>query len=386
MYTRAEYLSIATVTGTVVGAGIFGLPFMAAQSGFWIVAGYVVALGAIITVMHLLYGEIVLRTRDHHFLPGYAAKYLGPWGKRLALTFILPGLVGTMLAYSVVSGQFLAILLGGLWSIDAFTYGFIFNIIGVLLVLGRIRLIADFELGVLVLLLLTVVGITLGAMPFFEVSQLSQIAASPWIWLLPYGVVLYAVSGFESIPEVREIFEATPDGHRSSYVKAILTGTLIPAFIYVIFTAAVLGVTGSQTTEEALRGLAQSQVAQVMVKLAALFGILATISAYVIMADNLRKIFWYDLGFSKHFSWWFVVGLALVIYWFNRESFVSIIGIIGAVAGGLGGAMTVVIHRRSQRLGNRRPEYKIALPLALASLLIVIFVFGAGYQLWSLFS
>ena len=78
-----------------------------------------------------------------------------------------------------------------------------------------LKLLAELELGVVALLLLTVVGLTLGAMPFFDLTNITSgpITTLPWLFL-PYGVVLYAVSGFESIPEVREIFEATPDGRR----------------------------------------------------------------------------------------------------------------------------------------------------------------------------
>ena len=387
MYTRAEYLSIATVIGTVVGAGIFGLPYIAAQAGFLTVAVYIVVLGAMVAAMHLMYGEIVLRTKDHHFLPGYAARYLGPWGKRLALAFIVPGLLGTLLAYGIIGGHFIVILLAGILPDNAFLYGFLFSIACLFLVMGRIKLLAELELGVVALLLLTVVGLTLGAMPFFDLTNITSgpITTLPWLFL-PYGVVLYAVSGFESIPEVREIFEATPDGRRSSYVKAILTGTLIPAFIYIIFTAAVLGVTGARTTEDALQGLAQSPVIDGVVRLAALFGLLAIIGGYMVMADNLKKILWYDLGLPKVLSWLAVFGITLIIYLFNHENFVTIIGVVGAIAGGLGGVMTVLIHHRARRQGNRQPEYRVPLSTALGAVMILLFVLGAGYQLWTLFS
>lgn len=384
-FSKAEYLSIATIVGTVIGAGIFGLPFIAARAGFGTATFYIVALGGMTVYMHLLYAEIVLRTKAHHFLPGLAAKYLGRWGKPFTLGFIVPGLLGTLLAYGVVGGLFLEIILGDWlpWG-NAFIYGILFSLAGVFIILGRIKLLADFELGVVILLILTIIGITLGTWPYFDATILLTPPTSTWAMLLPYGAVLFAVSGFESIPEVREIFEATKARRHFSMRRAIVIGTLIPLGLYIVFMAAVYGVTGGNTSEEALQGLMASAVPQSLVKIAALFGLLATASSYLVMADNLKKIFWYDLNFSRKISWLLVLVLVVVLYLINKGSFVALIGFIGALAGGFGGLTLLLIHSRARRQGDRQPEFKVPLPRALAWALGALFVVGALYQLWLL--
>lgn len=384
-FTRAEYLSIATVIGTIIGAGIFGLPYVAAQSGLSVTIAYILILGGVIALMHLIYGEIVLRTKEHHFLPGYAQKYLGSWGRSLVLSIFVPGAFGTLLAYSIATGQFMDILLQGVVpGHHAFIYGIVFALLGIIAVVRRISFIAELELGVVVLLFTTIIGISLSTLPFMDLSNLTAIHWSGAF--LPYGVVLFTVAGFQAIPEVREIFESPHmDSRHSSYPKAILTGTLLPLVIFIFFTAAVLGVTGTHTSQEALSGLFASRVPNAIVRVAALFGVLAIASSFLIMADNLKKVFWYDLRFSPLLSWCLVLAGTVILYLVSAQQFIKVIGLVGAVTGGLSGVIMVIIHRRSKRLGDRAPEYNIYLPKVIQVLLICLYFLGGAYQIWASF-
>ena len=82
-------LALSTLVGTIVGAGIFGIPFAMLKSG--IVPGlfYLFLLGAIICLLHLFFGEVCLRTSGKHRLVGYANIYLGKWGKTVATLTLL---------------------------------------------------------------------------------------------------------------------------------------------------------------------------------------------------------------------------------------------------------------------------------------------------------
>ena len=379
-FIRAEYLSVATLVGTIVGAGIFGLPYVAAKVGLGVVVAYLLILGGVVALMHLIYGEIVLRTRQRHFLVGYAERYLGRGGKRLALAFMIPSLYGVLLAYSVVGGRFLEIFLDGWLGGGAFLFGLIFAALGIAAVLRRIWFIAELELGIVVLLFVTIVGITLSALPALDVVNFDPVSGANL--LLPYGVVLFTVAGFEAIPEIREIFEARRGRRRASYIKTILTGTGLPLVLFIVFTAAVLGVTGASTTEEALTGLSRSAAAGGIIKVAAVFGFLAVFSSFLIMADNLKKIFWYDLGVQPTLSWLLVFLGTVFLFFVSGQAFIKTIALVGAVGGGLAGVMTLIIHQRAQRLGNRSPEYRLHLPGWARLVLILMFISGGAYELW----
>ena len=69
--------AVLILTGMIIGVGMFGIPFSFSVSGFWLGAAELVVLAAIVTVIHRLYGEIVLATPTLHRVPGYVREYLG---------------------------------------------------------------------------------------------------------------------------------------------------------------------------------------------------------------------------------------------------------------------------------------------------------------------
>ena len=55
------WYAIATLVGTIVGVGIFGLPYAAGQAGFFISSVYLFGLFFVFALLHLMFGEIILR-------------------------------------------------------------------------------------------------------------------------------------------------------------------------------------------------------------------------------------------------------------------------------------------------------------------------------------
>jgi len=104
MFNKQFVYALATFVGTVIGVGLFGLPYVALKVGFAVVLFYFIFIGIVTALVLLIYGEIILRTEGVHRLPGYAEKYLGIWGKRVAFLSIVLTLVGALLAYLIVGG------------------------------------------------------------------------------------------------------------------------------------------------------------------------------------------------------------------------------------------------------------------------------------------
>jgi len=71
------WATVFTLTGTVIGAGILGLPYVFAKSGFFVGLFWLIFLGIITIYFNLALGEVTLRTKGVHHLPGLAEKYLG---------------------------------------------------------------------------------------------------------------------------------------------------------------------------------------------------------------------------------------------------------------------------------------------------------------------
>ena len=189
--------SSATLIGTVIGAGILGLPFAVAQVGFVPGIALMVIVAAVILVRQLMLAEVTLRTPHVHQIPGYAGVYLGPIAKRVTFVAALLGGYGTLLAYIIGEGEVLAVLLGGSQSV----WSLVFFVVGSVLVFLGLNVVKRSELIMTSFIFL--ITILIG---FFAWNQIAFTHLSFWNpgnSILLYGVLLFAFSGSVAIPEMR---------------------------------------------------------------------------------------------------------------------------------------------------------------------------------------
>lgn len=71
------FSAVSTLVGTIIGAGILGIPYVVMQSGFGIGILNIITVYGMMILISLYTGEIVLRTKTHHQMIGYASIYLG---------------------------------------------------------------------------------------------------------------------------------------------------------------------------------------------------------------------------------------------------------------------------------------------------------------------
>ena len=119
-FPRAFYEAIATLTGCIIGAGIFGIPYVVVRAGFWTGMLMILVLGLAALSIHLLTGEVALRSNTCHQLVGYAEKYLGKKGKYFMTASMVIGVYGAMIAYTLGVTQSLFSVFGGspwLWAV-----------------------------------------------------------------------------------------------------------------------------------------------------------------------------------------------------------------------------------------------------------------------------
>ena len=146
MANKQFIYGLATVAGTIIGVGLFSLPYITSKVGFWVMLFYFFILASVMIAVALIYCEISLRTKGLHRLPGYAEKYLGPWGKRIAFITTSLGLMGAILAYLIIGGQFLNSFLGPVFGSSNLIYTLIFFSDGAFLIFFGIKSIAKTEL------------------------------------------------------------------------------------------------------------------------------------------------------------------------------------------------------------------------------------------------
>ncbi|MBI4016342.1 MAG: amino acid permease [Candidatus Aenigmarchaeota archaeon] len=363
---KQYYEAIATLTGCIIGAGILGIPYVFVKAGFWTGMVVLVVIGIAMLVVHLLIGEVALRTKKCHQLVGYAQKYLGNWGKRLMLFSMCVGIYGALLAYTIGVGQSLTAVFGG----TLLFWSSVFYILMAFLLFGGIKVLAESELWMeaLKLFIFAIVVIMLFASSNFSADNLAGFSLENLF--VPYGVVLFAFIGTAAIPEVRE------ETKKCLFIakKAIIIGSLIPLIIYTLFALAVVGVSGAGTTEVATIGTAS--VGNAGFVLMQLFAILAMTTSFAALGYALKESYNEDFGITKFNAWLLTMVIPPILAFLLNTSFVKILDITGTITGGIVGILAVLMHARARKMSERKPEYEIRINIIGYTLLIVLFAAG----------
>jgi len=352
-----------TLSGTIIGAGILGLPYVFAKSGFLIGLFWLIAIGAVMIFVNLSLGEITLRTRGKHQLSGYAEKYLGIWGKRIMFFAMIFGVYSALLAYLIGEGQSLSQLIPG--NTPPIIFGVTFWIIMTLLLRGGLKGLKRIETWGVIAITVIVVGIFIRFAQFIEPTNL--ITWNPSNFILPIGVVLFALLGFTSIPELRQEIK----GQEKLFKKAIIIGTLIPVILYITFSATFIGVLGTNITEIATLSFGP---------LMTILGIFTMLTSYFVLSFSLKDAFKYDIKTSKKTNFLLTSLVPLLLYiiatQFNFLGFTLILGIGGVISGGLTGILILLMLKRSKNntRNNKKPEIQIPINWLLITILSIIFI------------
>ncbi|MBI2552677.1 amino acid permease [Candidatus Uhrbacteria bacterium] len=366
--------AIATLSGLIIGVGIFGAPYVAAQAGFWIGLFWIVVVGVLVLTVHWFYGELIASTPGKHRLPGYVGYTFGKAGQRIVLITEVVRFWGLQLAYLIVGGMFLSLLLTPIFGGEAFTYSIILFIAVATVSFFGLRLVAGVEFYLAWLLIGALLFISGRGLAHFDAQNLFTAGGGGWFG--PYGVLMVSLSGAAAIPELWDIVKR----RKGVFRRSIAVGTLVPVVVTALFMLAVVGVSGSNTSEEAISGL-QGVLGPGIMALGALTGFLAIITSYFVIALYLQEVLKYDFLVKHTPAWGFAAGIPLLLFLAGARSFIDVIDVVGSVLFGLEGmvivAAALALMRRRHASGL---NWKVAAGIAAAALMAV----GAVQKLWQL--
>ncbi|PIZ82934.1 hypothetical protein COX97_02345 [Candidatus Pacearchaeota archaeon CG_4_10_14_0_2_um_filter_05_32_18] len=353
-----------TLTGTVVGAGILGLPYVFSKSGFFIGLFWILFLGAVIILSKLYLGEVVLRTKETHQLPGYAGKYLGKWGKRVMVFEMIFGVYSALIAYLIGEGQsFSKLFTGSSEHILLFTIGF-WLLMTLLLGEGLRGLKKVGSWGVTAVLVI-VLGMFIWYFPGVKMENIYSFDVN-YIFL-PFGVVLFALLGFSAIPELKRELK----GSEKLMKKAIFVGALIPVIVYILFSFIFVATLGKDVPEVATLSFG---------KIVLFLGVFTMLTSYFVLSFALKDMFKFDFNYSKAKTFILVSILPLLIftilYYLDLLEFVGILGFAGVISAGVTGILIALMNLKAKKKGNRKPEYSMRINKLIVILIIAVFVLG----------
>jgi len=373
--------AIAAIVGTIIGAGVFVLPYMAVQAGLGTSVIWLVVVSLLILYLHLAFGEVVLRTKNEFRLPGYVGYYLGQEGKRfmLLITFLTFGF--SLLLYLLLGAQFLKVIIQNIWPYFNFPQGILLLLLWFflsLVILSKNEGVARVNFYLSLALLLLFFIIIAFALPHFQRGNINFFHfSSQWGWLIPYGILFFSLNGMIAIPEAARILR----DHQGERLlkKVIIIGSLIPAVFYLFFVIAVMGASGKATTLTAIQGL-QGILGSFIAILGASLGFLAVSTSYLIFANYIKNSFRYDFQWSPFISYFLVIVGPLLLYLLHLKDILKLISFLGGALGGLEGIMLILVFQKAKEHSDLQPAYSLPLRKNWYRWLIVALLVGALCQ------
>jgi len=358
-----------TMFGGIIGAGIFGVPFVFSRIGVLPGLVYVVFLGAAAVAINIYYAIVAAETPGRHRLAGYARKIIGYKASLAVAAVSMIEFFGALLVYIILGGNFLSVIFGG----PAGVWSLIFLAVAALVMLLPLDNSEWIDHLFTIVLIFVVVMIAVIIVPHVKIANIVSV---DWAyWFAPYGVLFFALGGSSVIPEMIEVSRRD----KRSALRAVVMGTIAAAVLIGLFGALIAAVCGAGTTEDAIAGLAQ-YFGRPIVVLGSAFGLAAVLTQFVVIGSNIRDEFVYDFKRHRIVGWVLAVGIPLLAFMLGARDFVSIIGFLGAT---LGAGVGIIIIFMGRKVMARIPEYAVLRRFAVP--LMMLFVAGFLAEIISIF-
>lgn len=373
MSKSKTFAAIATLMGTSIGAGILGIPYVVSKSGFPIGFLHLLIIGILVMVTALYIGEIGLRTKKNHQLPGYAEIYLGKPGKLVMFLSFVFGIYSALLAYLIGEAESLSIIFLNTEQFSLY-FGIGFWILISAITFRGIKSLEEGEkIGISAIIIL-IISILVLLWKNISLENLSYIDTSNAF--VPFGVILFAYLGFAAIPEVERIL--SKQKKRTKFT--IITSYSLVFIIYTIFTLVVLGSLGIGTTEIATLSLG---------KIFILLGMITMLTSYLALSIAMISTLRFDYKLKKNIAWLITSFPPLAIFifleFFHVSSFSKVLGVGGALSGGLTAIIILSMINKAKTHGERIPEYSMPFHPIIKWILIAIFIAGATFEIVNVF-
>ncbi len=351
--------AFSIISGTIIGAGLFALPYLTLKTNPWVMAAYFVVLGAVAIAVHYFFAEAALKTPDFMRLPGFVRHHLGKRGYKIAIVSGVLGLMGGNLAYLILGGRFLNAAFSPVFGFNESFYTLAYFVFGATLIFFGIKAIDKVQLIGLILFLLSLGAIFVRGRGEIDLSGLT-FQSDPSYLLVPYGVVLFSLWGLNLVPEAEEVL-----GDKAHLLKKIIPFAVIfPILIYGLFILLILGLSGAQTSPDALSGLRDSLGNSVTV-LALMLAVLTTFTSFIALGLTLKKTLWFDLGLNKYLSWAITCFIPIALYFIGLRDFVQVVSLVGGTMLVVDGILVSLIYRKISAPRAKFVIYPVIIALAL---------------------
>ncbi|MDI6733983.1 MAG: aromatic amino acid transport family protein [Patescibacteria group bacterium] len=337
---KNSVLAIGLLAGTIIGAGIFSLPYIVSRLGILSGFFYLIAFALIYFFIHFMYAEIIKAGSEKHQFFYFAEKYLSKKIAHFASWVVLAGLVFALTVYLILAPTFFEIAFG----ISANLAVFIFWFLGSVFMFARLNVLGWAEVlgivgifSIIFIVLFSSFGLELKT-PIFQKIDLP-------LFLLPFGPLLFSLAGRSAIPEVvAEYKSAAKQGKVINLKKVIFWGTIIPVIVYGFFIVSVLKIS-PQVSPESLDSL--TGLSPTLFSLLGIMGLITLWTSYFVIGINVKDILSLDLKYPKFISALIVLIVPPLFYFLGIRNFLETLSIAGGVFVALESIFVVMMWQKA---------------------------------------
>ncbi len=324
---KRAVLSVGLLAGTIIGAGIFSLPYLFSRVGLLLGIIYLLIFSGVYIAFYFMYSSLLIKENGPHDFFRLAEKNLSNPYSKLASLIAIGELLFVLVVYLILAEKFLSLSfgIGGILSVVLFwAVSSVFMFVR-LRWLEIIEILSTFSIISLIVFVFFIGGTTT------EIPNLSLFPKSfDWILLLlPFGPLLFSFSGRSAISKIVEEYKKAKGGSNEfSIKKSLVWGTLIPAIIYFFFILGVFRL-GGDVSPDTLSGL--TFLPPIISTLLGVLGLIALWDSYFVIGINVKDILVLDAGWPR----WIGVGIPLffplLLYLFGFKDLLLVLGLVGGV-------------------------------------------------------
>jgi len=365
---RNLILPASLLAATIIGAGVFALPYVFDKAGLLTGLFYLVIFTAVFIVIHLMYADIGLCTPGAHRFVGFSEIYLGSFGKWLAILATVAGMTLVLTVYLILSVSFLNFFIPWAPNIQKLLLFWFISSITIFWGINRVAA-SEFLITLGIVAIIFIIFI-------FGFRNFGRFLSEPLFnfayIILPYGPVLFALAGRTAVLALIDYMRKN-NQPLSSVKKAIILGTFLPAIIYLIFVVSIINLS-DRVTEDSVSGLI-GRLPLPLLWLLGILGLIAIWSTYIVIGRDIRKILETDLKLPDLTSRVLVFIAPLGLYFAGLTNFLSLVKLTGGVFVGLESILVVLIWRKLQKQNAESLIFKKLNPF-IPYLLLIIFILG----------
>jgi len=351
--------------GTMIGVGLFGLPFAITQLGFGLGMAVFAIVAMLTGTLALLYADLVMVRGGKSRFIHVVQRELGPFGTFVAGSSFLGGIYGALLAYCLFGGQFLRAFIWDVLPLTPTGATALFFVLACLGTVGGFLVVARLQRILLPIMFLAIGTLAIIALPhihweYFFTMGTGSIGAS-------IGVMVFAMHGFSAVPEARDLL-----GRSAGLLpRTIFKAQWMVFAAYAVFIATIIGLTGPTTPENAIVALKNSLGTPVFIFASGL-ALITSLSAFMNVATSMTNTYLYDFRLRFIPSWLLTMIVPLVALILGASSLIGVLRITGGILSSLTAIMVLIAYERA-RMSAELPKNSLNIPQWVVAFAFILF-------------